>query len=62
MRTILVDHVGNLLCLHQLAGLNVLCMHLGLLIGQAMDVLLDVLKAGVHYGYAFLLVKENVSK
>lgn len=54
MRSKLIDHIGNLLRLQQLAGLDVLRMHLALLRGQSMDVLLDVLQAGVHEGDIFL--------
>lgn len=48
IRAKLIDHVGDLLGLQQLAGLNVLGMHLALLCGQSVDILLDVLEAGVH--------------
>jgi len=39
----LVQHIGYLLCLHQLLCLQMLRLHLALLRGQPMDILLDIL-------------------
>lgn len=52
--TKLTDQIGDLLGLQQLIGLDVLRMHLALLIGQTIDVHLDVLQAGVHKSDVFL--------
>lgn len=51
----LVQHVGYLLSLHELLGLEVLRLHLALLGGQAVDILLDILQIHVHNGDTLLL-------
>lgn len=52
----LIQHVGYLLCLHQLLRLQMLCLHLALLRGQPMDILLDILQIHVHNGDALLFL------
>jgi len=55
----LVQHVGYLLSLHQLLGLQVLSLHLTLLGGQAVNILLNVLQIHVHDGDTLLLVPHT---
>lgn len=52
----LVQHVGYLLCLHQLLRLQMLRLHLTLLCGQSVDILLDILQIHVHNGDALLFI------
>lgn len=55
----LVQHVGYLLCLHQLLRLQMLRLHLALLRGQSMDILLDILQIHVHNGDALLHIHDQ---
>lgn len=48
--TYLVEQAGNLLGLHQLLSLQLLRLVLGLLLGQALNVRLNVVEADIHVG------------